>query len=417
MPKLLDAKLSYEPDSIYGASKKIASISLSNIANASLNPNTASKIILTGKSERGTDGAYKFISGLEQLKLLFVSIITYHKQVVRKLINTFGIDNPDIAYLIQDFADRPLELPSELNVAPSNNPTRVEKKQYRTATGQVVGSGRKKQQTIQSFFGKRPETSVWGSISSSDLVNPSQMVAHTPYQYRSRSNSQQSGASYSGTTVPVPQSNAQSRLSMNTPAAPASSSSGNSPANSQIDSDDDSDYSGSQFLYPGGSPPASLGGYPSDDSDSDNDGNFEAPHRKLPIADALIKASSLVERLSVLFLGSVNPFFNYLDQVTIQKIIQSISDSNNHFNHINHEFIGDFIENGDVVYGILRTRLQKLEMDVYIAVKSFAPPMSEEDSTNIPVMAAANTSNVQAKGGSISHFNRGYQKCSAKYLL
>jgi hypothetical protein len=43
--------------------------------------------------------------------------------------------------------------------------------------------------------------------------------------------------------------------------------------------------------------------------------------------------------------------------------------------------------------------------------------MSEEDSTNIPVMAAANTSNVQAKGGSISHFNRGYQKCSAKYLL
>ena len=438
MPKLRDANLVYNPNSEFGANKTLATISLSNMANGSLNPDVASNIIYSGKEAKAKTYSTQFISGLEQIKLLFLSIITYQKQGVRDLVNTYGIDNPIIQPLIQDYADEPIQLPHDINKPPKK---RFNIPLENLNPNRVVGSGRPKGSKnrpknisgipdIRDIMASTSSNSMWGTMGTeadmtSPQLNQQNLQGALP---ASRFSPNIQGA-------PLPSVATTSISSRPNPSNSVHSvHSANSGNQSDSDSESDNESVSSQGSVATGNMMGNLFNSPdpSDDEFEEDEPifgpNIKLP-KKLPIADAIIKASSMVEKVNVYFLGKLKPIFNYLDQLEIDKIIQVIGETNNDFNHINHVYIADIVENGDMVYDVLRTRFKKLILDVYISYKGYAPPVPSFSiptlGSNIPrFKETPKPFNDSIKTGAgmtdrfiPTHFNKNIRSIPTKYLL
>jgi hypothetical protein len=449
MPKLRNAELVYNPNSEYGASKTLTALSLSNMANGMMNPDTASNITTSEKEAKAKSYAQQFISGLEQIKLLLLSVVTYHKQGVKDLVNTYGIDNPQIQFLIQDYAESPIQMPYDMKKEPNpmgqsgNSLTNMITHGFKHLTPQQlqelsnnpinkVGSGRikgskNKQKPVPLNQLLIPQT-MWGSLSAENQFAPptsQNLVGSNPATRFS--------PSMQGTPLPSVATN--SIHSRSNASNSIHSVHSGVPSGSDSDSESDSESVSSQGSIATSNMMGNLfnSADPSDDDFSDDDDSIIGPNhalpKKLPIADAIIRAASLIEKVNVYFLSKLKPIFNYLDKIEIDKIIQATSDLNEEFNRINHVYIGSLVENGDMVYDVLRTRIKKLILDVYVAYKGYAPPVPSFGiptlGSNIPRFKAtpkSETDSAPKIGSGITNFiptdfNRHMRSIPTKYLL
>jgi hypothetical protein len=92
-----------------------------------------------------------------------------------------------------------------------------------------------------------------------------------------------------------------------------------------------------------------------------------------PLAEAIIRASQQAVRCDVLFNSKVKSNLNLLPRIAVQGIISSITDIKELFNRLNQTLISKHLGNGDMLYLELNNRINKLQLDVLIAYRSYLP--------------------------------------------
>jgi len=456
MPLLSDkANIEYGPNSIFGISQKMQTIALKNLENSAENADIA-------QSKRPIDLKQfyeEFLSALVDINVQFKSVDSYIKKLVNKLAKwsrerNFD-DNSEFAQ-VADAGDV-LTLMNYLfetrRGGPKANIRNIDKLNFDGSMKDVdepkigeafigqsrrtdrrypedflEGSGRKKKivgkynPRFTDRFTGRPEPHSWLVAD----VNGEQMTGGKKRKGRkSAKNGEQMTGGMKGVKVhPAPED-----LESSDEEAPSvwgtvgSNSSyrgraGGDPDSDPEDSDSSSDEESDEESRSNfSSNPSELSDPNNDDAeahaedefsnwDDQRDFNYirDQNLESNPLLYLLTKLISLVSRTNILFNGRIKKNINYFDRLDVQDMADKIDQLRSNYNSVHWDVVSIYLDNGEDIVGSLGDALNKLYLDVTIAVKSYAPSAQSGGSIS---------------GGSLQKmgFQEFYKNCPTKYLL
>jgi len=123
-----------------------------------------------------------------------------------------------------------------------------------------------------------------------------------------------------------------------------------------------------------------------------------------PLLYVITKLISLVSRANILFNARIKKNINYFDRLDVQDMAEKVEKVIEQSNNIGLDIVSLYLDNGFEIANQYRNALDKLYLDVAIAVKSYAQKAQSGGSIS---------------GGSLKKlsFQEFYKNCPTKYLL
>lgn len=381
MPVIRQNKiLENNPDSIYSVSKQLSTMALRNMSNNMSNPDTsiASAIILKDDVK---DDSNDFIAGLNILETNLQQIIAYVNQSEKMTLQNTGR-----TFLYPD--------PKNLNKIPNYNP--------------VSGAGRKK-----GSKNKPKNLPLEPSLLDADNAEENMDVQH---QQQDLIGNEWADFYANMGSAPIEPLSSVAIGKQEYPEYP----------DAVEESDDEVEAISGELDTPETiardlNPPNDS----SDDEDDEDDFIFPTTNEN-PLINSMVRVSELITRLNVNFNGKIKRNINMLDKLDVQSIANESENVARTFNKIKGEYIGFTIENGDIFYETMLSRMNKLRTDILIAVKSYAPKRQQGGMMSQNMMSRGGV----ISGGSYATSPMGYnspviptiynsyvRNCPTKYLM
>jgi hypothetical protein len=188
---------------------------------------------------------------------------------------------------------------------------------------------------------------------------------------------------------------------------------GGDPDSDPEDSDSSSSSSDSESNF--SSNPSELADPDNDDAEShveDEMANWPALVQQIrdegisnnPMLYLITKIISLISKANILFNGRIKKNINYFDRLDVQDMAEKVEKLVEQSNNSGLDVVNLYLDNGPELVDALTNALNKLYLDVSIAVKSYAPSAQSGGSIS---------------GGSLRKmgFQEFYKNCPTKYLL
>jgi hypothetical protein len=123
-----------------------------------------------------------------------------------------------------------------------------------------------------------------------------------------------------------------------------------------------------------------------------------------PMLYVITKLISIVSKANILFNARIKKNINYFDRLDVQDMAEKVEKVIEQSNNIGLDIVSLYLDNGKEIADQYRNALDKLYLDVAIAVKSYAPQAQSGGSIS---------------GGSLKKlsFQEFYKNCPTKYLL
>ena len=410
MPELKkNSNLEYNPDSIYGASKKLAVIALKNLENSGENPDLDS----SGKNTGDLKGFYEeFLGDLVNISTNYKQLGSYIQEYLA-LIKKFKYDEYDelegeekklwdawetMGFDVEGTIQMYNELKKYEDPKINSNKYSQRTKQYGTVKGGAFKSSVKMPRFTKGFKG-RPEPTSWAEANVNgeimkggadrQQVQPVNMWANmgdndggddgdsSSDEDEDESSSDDSGISYNA-SHPID--------------GVGNNAEGVAQAISEDPLEQDEYDEGDDILL--------------DDLQS----TYVKPNTVILIISKLI---SLISKANILFNGRIKKNINYFDKLDIQDMADKVEGIVETHDKTKLEVINISVSNGYELTKSLKNALDKLYNDVSIAIKSYSSQRQQGGSRKAPKM-------VHQKAG-ISNINMNplskYKNCPTKYLL
>jgi hypothetical protein len=414
MPELRkNANLEYNPDSIYGASKKLAVIALKNLENSGENPDLDS----SGKNTGDLKGFYEeFLGDLVNISTNYKQLGSYIQEYLA-LIKKFKYDEYDdldreekklwdawetMGFDVEGAIHLYNELKEYEDPKINSNKYSQRTKHYGTVKGGAFKSSVEMPRFTKRFEG-RPEPTSWAEANVNgeimrggadrQQVQPVNMWANMGDNDGGDSSSDEDESSFDEDSLNS--SSDESAISYNAP-HPNDGIGNNAEGVAQAIGED----------------PLEQDEYDEGDDILLNDlkDTYVKPNTVILIISKLI---SLISKANILFNGRIKKNINYFDKLDIQDMADKVETIVETHDKTPLEVINISVSNGNELVDALKKSLDKLYNDVAIAIKSYSSQRQQGGSRRAPKM-------VHQKAG-ISNINMNplskYKNCPTKYLL